>query len=77
MYDADGVVEDILIVFQVLLVPPIIYENSLTLLKRMNVLQRLGTAVVHTILGILTSIVCVIIIDFVLSLIMETSLNKL
>ena len=64
MYDADGVVEDLLLLFQVLLVPPIIYENSLTLLKRINVLQRIGTAVIYTFSGLILCILVAWAVDF-------------
>ena len=65
VYDADGVVEDLLLLFQVFLIPPILYENSLTLLKRINVLQRIGTAVIYTFSGVLFCIFIAYLIELI------------
>lgn len=42
----DGPAEDLLLFFQVLIVPPLIYESSITMLKKVKMFTRIGTLLI-------------------------------
>lgn len=48
-----------------MLVPPILYENSLTLLKKINVFKRIGSAVIYTFFGVFVCVGIAWIVDLV------------
>jgi hypothetical protein len=46
----DGPAEDLLLFFQVLLVPPLIYESSVTMFKKIKMFTRIGTLLISVII---------------------------
>ena len=63
VYELSG---DLVLLYSVLIVPPIIYENALCLVKRLRVFTRLGTVILYTFIEVLLLLALFILASFVL-----------
>ena len=49
-------IQDLLLFFEVIIIPPIIYESSLTMIKNIRMFTRVGTILITSVINIMLSI---------------------